>query len=443
MAAKADRTALKGLEKKLFKLVSEKATAAQWSEWLRAPLEHAVAEGDKDVALTLLKAGANGGSGWEGCNDRTLLQAAAEGGNEEVVSTLLGKGGLEELDVASGDQDRTALHRALIGDHAGAARALMVAGADTSLLDAEKRSALHYAILGGHLQLAGDAIIGGANLKAKDANGDTPLHFAAAHDDDKFVSTILRRGARVDRPNREGQYPLHVAVEYGQLTVAEALLTAGADPNVRFGTSKRYSPLYFAVRRSPGMTRALLQHGANFSSSDDLGFTALHWAADYNASAEIDVLVEAGADLEASSSNLAMNNGVCGEQSFVGLTPLHVAAYYHRSLSMAALLRHGANVDAESGNGLTPLHMVCKTSPAPGSVKATDLLLRWDADETTTDHDGRTPKALVGGEEVAGLEPGPVSALGAGVVVRAEVAGVAIYWRAWWGWRMMNFSERS
>ncbi|CAB1102917.1 unnamed protein product [Ectocarpus sp. CCAP 1310/34] len=317
MAAEADRTALKGLEKRLFKL-------------------HAVAGGDKDLALTLLKAGANGGSGWEGCSDRNLPQAAAEGGDEEVV---------------------TALHRALIWGHTGAARALMVAGADTSLLDAEKRSALHYAIRGGHLQLAGDAIIGATNLQAKDVNGDNPLHFAAAHDD-KFVSTILRRGARVDRPNREGKYPLHVEVEYNRLTVAEALLTVGANLNVRFGISKRYSPLYFALRRSPAMTRALLQHGA-------ASFEPYH--------------------------------GVCGKHSSVGLTPLHVAAYYHRSLSMAALLRSGANVDAEADNGLTPLHMVCKTSLAPGSVKANDLLLSWDADETTTDHDGRTPKALVSG----------------------------------------------
>lgn len=265
------------------------------------------------------------------------------------------------------------------------------------MLDAEKRSALHYAIRGGHLQLAGDAIIGGANLKAKDVNGDTPLHFAAAHDDDKFVSTILRRGARVDRPNREGKYPLHVAVECGRLTVAEALLKAGADPTVRFGRYKKFSPLYFAVVRSPAMMRALLQDGANVNSSDDLGFTALHWAAHLDASAGIDVLVEAGADLEASSSDVTLFHLSCGNNPFVGIKPLHVAAYYHRSLSMAALLRNGANVDAESENGLTPLHMVCKTSLAPGLVKAADLLLRWDADETTTDHNGRTPKALVSG----------------------------------------------
>ncbi|CAM9322181.1 unnamed protein product, partial [Ectocarpus sp. 13 AM-2016] len=84
-ATEEDHTALSGLETRLFQLVSENATSAQWMEWLRAPLEHVVAEGDKDLALTLLKAGVNGGSGWKGWDDRTLLQAAAEGGNEEVV----------------------------------------------------------------------------------------------------------------------------------------------------------------------------------------------------------------------------------------------------------------------------------------------------------------------------------------------------------------------
>ncbi|CAM9955978.1 unnamed protein product [Ectocarpus sp. 6 AP-2014] len=183
----------------------------------------------------------------------------------------------------------------------------------------------------------------------------------------------------------------------GRLTVAEALLTAGADPNVRFGNSKICSPLFLAVVRSLATMRALLQHGANVNSPDDLGFTALHWAAYFDASAEIDVLVEAGADLEASSSNVRLNDKICGSTPLVGITPLHVAAYYHNRGAMAALLRNGAIVGAESDNGLTPLHIVCKTSLAFGSVEAADLLLRWDADETTTDHDGRTPKALVSG----------------------------------------------
>ncbi|CAN0545094.1 unnamed protein product, partial [Ectocarpus sp. 8 AP-2014] len=152
-------------------------------------------------------------------------------------------------------------------------------------------------------------------------------------------------------------------------------LKAGADPNVRFGKYRKFSPLYLARVRSSAMMRALLQHGANVNSSDDLGFTPLHWAAKVDASAGIDVLVEAGADLEASSSGVTLSQLICFSNAFDGITPLHIAAYYHRSLSMAALLRNGANVDAECDNGLTPLHMVCMTSFASGSVEAADLLL--------------------------------------------------------------------
>ncbi|CAM9207040.1 unnamed protein product [Ectocarpus sp. 13 AM-2016] len=130
MATEEDRTALGGLETRLFQLLSKNATSAQWAEWLRAPLEYAVAEGDKDLALTLLKAGANGGSGWKGCDDRPLLRAAAEGGNDEVVRALLDIEGMEEVDAVSGDEGRTALHRAAAGGHTDAARVLVVAGAN-------------------------------------------------------------------------------------------------------------------------------------------------------------------------------------------------------------------------------------------------------------------------------------------------------------------------
>ncbi|CAN0130281.1 unnamed protein product [Ectocarpus fasciculatus] len=401
MAAEEDRASLNGLEKRLFKLVSEKAASAQWSAWLRAPLEHAVAEGDKDLALALLKAGADGSAGWEGCGDRTLLQAAAEGGNAEVVSTLLEKGGVEGLDVVSGDDRRTALHRALAGGHTESARVLMLAGADVGLLDAKGRSALHYAIEGGHLQLAGDAVIGGADPKTKDVDGNTPLHFAAAHDDDKFVGTLLRRGAHVNAANNEGERPLHVAVHKGRtITVAEALLKAGADPNARYGSSlNERSPLYFATQKED-MTRILLQYGANVHSTDRVGYTALHAAATAaggwwqnvqytvrNAKV-IDALLEAGADLEARSVGLFLHS-----HPFGGLTPLHVAAY-NQTVSMANLLRNGADVNAKSDESLTPLHMLCK-NPNILSGCAADLLLRWGADETAIDNEGNTPKALI------------------------------------------------
>lgn len=171
-----DRTALRGLEERLFKLVSKGATQAQWAEWLRVPLEHAATEGDNDLVMSLLQAGANSSAGWKGCNGRTLLEAATEGGNHEVVSNILEAGGLGEMDVGSSGESMTVLHRAIASEHMTAAGVLVLGGTDVRSVDSNRRSALHYAIEGGHLQLARHILIAGADVDAADCDGDTPLH---------------------------------------------------------------------------------------------------------------------------------------------------------------------------------------------------------------------------------------------------------------------------
>lgn len=55
-----DRSLLRGSEMDIFRPVSATVTTAQWVEWLRAQLESAAAEGNYDLATTLLAAGANG-----------------------------------------------------------------------------------------------------------------------------------------------------------------------------------------------------------------------------------------------------------------------------------------------------------------------------------------------------------------------------------------------
>ncbi|CAN0393843.1 unnamed protein product, partial [Pylaiella littoralis] len=387
MEGSDDRTALHGMEKRLFELVSNGATSAQWAEWLRVPLEHALAEGDKELAMSLLKAGADWGSDWEGCDGRTFLDAAAEGGNKEVVSALLDAGGLENLNAVSGDKKVTALHRAIVRGHTAVAWELMVAGANVNLLDARNRSALHYAVDGGHLQLTGNLMIAGADLHAKDTDGDTPLHLAVTQDDDKFVCTLLRRGAKVDEANNKGQHPLHAAVARKRVTVVKALLKAGADPNARHGGRNMCSPLFLA-RDNLAMTQTLLNHGADVKSSDDFSYTALHWAVFDAKAGVIDALVEAGANLETQSSSVWLYDQ---KYSFEGLKPLHVAAFWHNVEAVVVLLRKGADINAKDAKGLTPLHVTCKCSARAGSFELSDLLLRWGADETATDNDGKTP----------------------------------------------------
>lgn len=68
------------------------ATWEEWGLWLIAPLEYAAAKGNFEMVEKLLKAGADGSSDWRGSRGRTLLDAAALGGNADVVSALINAG---------------------------------------------------------------------------------------------------------------------------------------------------------------------------------------------------------------------------------------------------------------------------------------------------------------------------------------------------------------
>lgn len=125
--AAKQRAALHGAEAEIFKLVSAGATPEQWAEWLRAPLEHAAAAGNHHLFKRLVDARANGGAGWAGCGGRTLLDAAALGGNVDVVSTVLKKGSRADVNTLATSARRSALYTAVKGGHEAAARKLLVA----------------------------------------------------------------------------------------------------------------------------------------------------------------------------------------------------------------------------------------------------------------------------------------------------------------------------
>ncbi|CAM9830945.1 unnamed protein product, partial [Ectocarpus sp. 8 AP-2014] len=114
---------LQDLGDTIFKLVCDRATTEQWAEWLRAPLEHAAATGNRDLVDKLLGAGANGGAGWRGCYGKTLLHAAAEGGNVHVIT----RAGVGEDIKATALHWHTPLYLAVIGGKQAAAKALIMA----------------------------------------------------------------------------------------------------------------------------------------------------------------------------------------------------------------------------------------------------------------------------------------------------------------------------
>ena len=88
----------------------------------------------------------------------------------------------------------------------------------------------------------------------------------------------------------------------------------------------------------------------------------LHRAAKHDKVDAIDVLVQAGAHLNATTAQ--------------GRTPLHTAAAKGQARAAARLLMHGADADALAANAVTPLHLAC----IQGDVGTVRCLVQGGAD---------------------------------------------------------------
>eukprot|EP00752_Nemacystus_decipiens_P004447 g4060.t1 len=383
-----ERSLLQGADvlAEIFKLVSYGATPEQWKEWLRVPLEHAAAQGNFRLVQRLLKAGANGGAGWIGCRGRTLLHAAAVGGNEDVVTALLHAGCVPDVSVVSASLRRSALHVALVCGHEAAARRLILAGADVNYRDPTDRCyPLHVAVSGRHKELVRDLLIGGGSPLSL-SFGLTPLHLAAKLGHCEIVTTLLGTPFKQTKDRQPGGLfsPLMWACWEGHLPTVKVLLAADVNLTLRTGARCKIpggSALDLAVIHKHGdVVTALLEHGADVNAAGPTGKTPLHHAVGCKYSAGQHLLLGAGASVH--------------NKTLLGLTPLHVAATSSSVNTMRRLLRRGAHVNETNNEGSTALHLVCAYQ-RPRIQPAVDLLLRAGASETAVDSAGWTPAAVL------------------------------------------------
>lgn len=208
-----------------------------------------------------------------------------------------------------------------------------------------------------------------ANPKAfsrGDAQGMTPLMWAAVQGHAPVVELLLARGADASVKDPRGTTALLLAAERGHLDVVRLLLpSAGADERGE------------ALRRAVGAGRTELtvwlldEVGVALEYGGTDGKTPLTCATISGHAALAEELLRRGAQVEARSTTFLPLE----EREDAGWHPLHYAADRRHPLLVQLLLDAGAQVDAQTSEGTTPLMLAA----ARGDEDNVRLLLKAGA----------------------------------------------------------------
>lgn len=175
----------------------------------------------------------------------------------------------------------------------------------------------------------------------------TPLVHAVWADDMPMLKTLLASGVDVNVvDDGVGRTALGEAVATGKLEFVQALIQAGADPNIR-GREERTPFINVDEDATPEIVGALVAAGAKVNLRDHDGYSALHHIAGKEKSDVVRALLNAGVRV----------NGKNKE----GRTPLMIAAAAGYLDNVKELLGAGADTSQRDNDGKTALRFARET----------------------------------------------------------------------------------
>ncbi|KAM7163654.1 NF-kappa-B inhibitor alpha [Macrochelys suwanniensis] len=184
-------------------------------------------------------------------------------------------------------------------------------------------------------------------------DGDTFLHLAIIHEEKAWSVEVVRQAAAnpafLNFQNNLNQTPLHLAVITDQAEIAEILLKAGCDPEIR--DFRGNTPLHIACEqgslRAVGiLTQYCQKHHLHsvLQSANYNGHTCLHLASIHGYLAIVEYLLSLGADVNA-------------QEPCNGRTALHLAVDLQNSELVSLLVKRGADVNKVTYQGYSPYQL--------------------------------------------------------------------------------------
>ncbi|XP_026171563.1 ankyrin repeat and SOCS box protein 3 isoform X2 [Mastacembelus armatus] len=158
--------------------------------------------------------------------------------------------------------------------------------------------------------------------------GESACYLAAQRGHLSVVQLLLKRHANINQLTNDLSCPLYAAVDGGHKDVVELLVSKGAEVN-RTHTASCWTCLHQAVYKGHHEIVRILVNVCNLEARDDHRITPLFVAAQYGQQECLEILVNAGANVNTQAADLA--------------TPLLIASQEGHLACVDFLLDHGAD----------------------------------------------------------------------------------------------------
>lgn len=273
---------------------------------------------------------------------------AARRGRGDVLVKYLSK--VDNVDITD-DSGRTALIEAVIWNRVNLIKTLMEAGANLNLQDMGGPP-LAWATRGGHPESVRLLIKAGVNVDKQDNYGTTSLMEAVDHhkyyysfgEELEIIKLLIEAGANPNIQNQKGETALIKAINYSKLhddyfKIISLLIEAGANPNIQY--EEVFTAIDIAVNdNNIKAINILVEAGANIEHAvyRDIvnGRTLL-----------LDILIKSGFDI---------NNRLYGWN----FSPIFIAVMNNNIEAVQKLIDVGVKLDSKSVTGSTLLEEATK-----------------------------------------------------------------------------------